>query len=474
MAEQQRQEGVFQERRAAKRKIAKFTMFYKIAGRPDAVTRTALTANVSSQSVLFDTDEPLPVGTKIEAEIVLPGFSRPLRFVGTIHRTQELRFRETGKAFHQQVVLFDEIAKEYQDILERYVQIIDIDTILRLGLKKGATDIHLVANQPPVFRIQGELIPMDATPIPPASLKKIITALMNERQRETFERELELDMSYMLPEGKRFRVNVHLEKGNEEAAFRVIPSQIQSIAELGLPKVVEDLARRKHGLVIVTGPAGSGKSTTLASMIDLINSERRAMIICIEDPIEYMHKPRESIVKQREVGVDTLSFAEALKHALRQDPNVIMVGEMRDLESISMAIAAAETGHLVLATLHTADTIECLNRIIDVYPAAQQAQIASQLSACLEGVISQILLPHKDGKRMVVATEVMVVTPAVSNIIRTRKLEQLYTFIESGAQFGMHTMDESLARLIRSGSIEPSQALGFAKNPARFAGGTVY
>lgn len=457
-----------EEKRRAKRKAARFVMRYRISGSAESIPKISTTVNVSSQSVLFESAEPLALGTKIEAELVVPSMAMPIPFKGSVKRAEVLTEAISGRRRYLHAAVFENIAREYQEALERFVQVIDIDSILRTAVKRNASDVHLVAGQPPVLRIQGELIALDAPPMPAQSVRKMITSIMNDRQKEAFEKDLELDLSYMIPEGTRFRVNLHLEKSNLEAAFRVIPARILTVEELGLPPIIEELARKKKGLVMVTGPAGSGKSTTLAAMVDLINRERKCMVISIEDPIEYVHKSKESIIKQREVGADTLSFANALKHALRQDPNVILVGEMRDLESISMAITAAETGHLVLATLHTPDTIECINRIVDVYPAEQQGQTVSQLTACLEGIVSQILLPRKDGKGRVVATEVLIMTSAIRNLIRSRKTEQVYSYLESGAQAGMHTMDDSLLRLLKEGLIDADQALGFAKSPVRF------
>lgn len=458
---------LFRERRVARRKRARFTMRYKIVGE-DAPFRIATTLNVSSESVLFEAVEQIPLGARIEAEIVVPSTTRAIQFKGSIKRIEKVETSFSAKDKFLHAVAFDEIEREFKEALERFVQVTDIDSILRLAIKKEASDVHLVANQPPVFRILGELVPVDTAPLPAGSLRKMILSIMTERQRVSFEQNLELDFSYLLTEGTRFRVNVHLEKGNTEAAFRIIPVQIKTVAELGLPPIVEELARKRKGLIIVTGPAGSGKSTTLAAMVDLINRERRCMVISIEEPIEYVYKSKASIIKQREVGLDTLSFASALKHTLRQDPNVILVGEMRDLESISMAITAAETGHLVLATLHTADTVECINRIIDVYPAEQQSQVASQLTASLEGIIAQLLLPRKDGEGRVVATEVLLITPAVRNLMRTRRYDQIYSYIESGSQYGMQSMDDSLLKLVQSDLIDLEVAMGFAKTPSRF------
>ena len=283
-----------------------------------------------------------------------------------------------------------------------------------------------------------------------------------------FETELELDLSLYIPNISRFRVNVHLQRGNVEAAFRVIPSKIKTVEELGLPDVVSDLARKPNGLVLATGPTGMGKSTTLSAMVDLINSERRALIISIEDPIEYVHANKKSIVKQREVGSDTKTFSNALKHALRQDPDVILVGEMRDLETISTAITAAETGHLVLSTLHTPDAPQTIDRLIDIFPPHQQKQIMVQLAGCLQGVICQQLLPKKDGKGRVVACEVMVGTPAVRSLIREQKTEQLATVIQTSAQHGMITFDKTMKKLFNDGLIDKETVEFMAKDKGEF------
>ncbi|OGX11952.1 MAG: type IV pili twitching motility protein PilT [Omnitrophica bacterium RIFOXYB12_FULL_50_7] len=347
------------------------------------------------------------------------------------------------------------------------MQSVDVNSILRLAIKTKASDIHFVANQPYFFRIHGELVPSGSFPITPEDLREMILSMLTPQGKEEFEKNLELDFSFAIPEGNHFRVNVHLERGNLEAALRVIPIEIKTISELGLPPVVEELTKKKKGLIIVTGPAGSGKTTTQAAMIDAINKQSASLIISIEDPIEYVHECKRSIVKQREVGADTLSFANAIKHSLRQDPNVIFIGEMRDLESISMALTAAETGHLVLTTLHTIGAAESMHRMADVYPPEQQFQIFSLLSTCLEGVISQILLPRKDGKGRVLATEVLIATPAVKNLIRTGKIEQISSYFETGAESGMHSLDSSILKLFKNGLIDEQTALSFARNQDR-------
>lgn len=421
------------------------------------------TSDISSASVSFHSSNSIAIGAKIDAELIIPTLSKAIKFKGSIKRIEKL---EEDNFLY--AVVFEEMDKQDKNILERYVQVYDLDSIMRLANKRNASDVHLVVNQPPLFRIEGDLIPLDAIPLTADDIKKMVLSIMTEKQKSLFEQNLELDFSFITSDGIRFRINIHLEKGNLEAALRIILENIRSVLELGLPPIVEELSRRKRGLVIVSGPAGSGKSTTLATMIDVINNEKRSMVISIEDPIEFIHKPKKSIIKQRQVGSDTLSFANALKHTLRQDPNVIFVGEMRDLESISMSITAAETGHLVLTTLHTPDTVECVNRITDVYPGEQQNQVRSQLAACLEGIITQLLLPRKDGKGRIVATEVLVATSAIRNLIRSKKLEQIYSYIQAGEQYGMHTMDDSILKLVEEGIVDIEVAKEYVKNPAKF------
>ncbi|MFH1406622.1 MAG: type IV pilus twitching motility protein PilT [Candidatus Omnitrophota bacterium] len=343
----------------------------------------------------------------------------------------------------------------------------DLDKLLSLAVKKNASDVHLVAGRPPIFRIDGELAPLDHEVISSEDIKNMVFGMLNDKQKKIFQDTLELDISYMLSDKTRFRVNLHIEKGNITVAMRHIPHFVQNIQQLGLPESVGDLARKLMGLVIVTGPAGVGKSTTLAAMIEIINKERKCMVISIEDPVEYIHESSRSIVKQREVGTDTLSFANALKHVLRQDPNVILVGEIRDLESISMAITAAGTGHLVLTTLHTPDAVGAVNRIIDAYPPEKQYQVRAQLAECLEGVVAQILLPKKGKAGRVAATEVLLATQAVRHLIRTGATNQLYSLIQTGSKLGMQTMDDSLAALIRKGLVEKDVAMAYAKDKIR-------
>lgn len=344
----------------------------------------------------------------------------------------------------------------------------EIRDLLITCIKEGASDLHLTENEPPIIRIDGRLKRTQFPPINREEAKKIIYTVLTNSQKEMFEKERELDFSLALSGMDRFRVNVHLQKGSVEAAFRRIPLRIPTMEELGLPPIIKDLARKPNGLVLVTGPTGVGKTTTLAAVIDLINNERECLIVCIEDPIEFVHTNKKAVIKQREVYADTHSFAEALRHTLRQDPNVIVVGEMRDLETISTTLTAAETGHLVLATLHTPDAPQTIERIIDVFPPHQQQQVKLQLSDCLQAVISQLLLPRTGGQGRVLGCEIMVATPGIRNLIREQEIEQIPTLMQTGAQFGMKTMDKSLRELYRLGQISIDTALSKVKNPEEF------
>lgn len=344
----------------------------------------------------------------------------------------------------------------------------ELKDLLKVTIEKDASDLHLTEDTAPVIRLDGRLKLLDYPPTDKDQLKKIIYSVLTETQIKKFEQDKELDFSLAVEDLDRFRVNVHFQRGSIEAAFRRIPLYIPSIKELGLPKAIMDFARKPNGLVLITGPTGSGKTTTLASMMNIINEERECMVIGIEDPIEYIHSNKKAVIKQREVYSDTNSFSEALKRCLRQDPDVIVVGEMRDLETISTALTAAETGHLVLATLHTPDAAQTIERIIDVFPPHQQQQVRLQLSASLQGISSQVLLPRAEGKGRVLASEILVATPAIRNLIRERSVEQIPTAIQTGMQYGMQTMDGSLKLLVQEGIITYEDALVHVKNQDEF------
>ena len=354
---------------------------------------------------------------------------------------------------------------------------IPVPELLAALLELGGSDLHLTAGTPPTVRVHGELERLEKYPsLSPRSLQGMIYAILPQKLRERFEQELELDMSYSLPGQARFRVNVYMQRDALGAAFRLIPFEIKKLDELGLPAVVADLARFPRGFVVVTGPTGSGKSTTLAGMVDVVNEERAGHIMTVEDPIEFLHKHKRCIVNQREVGADTHGFGQALKHVLRQDPDVILVGEMRDLETISTAITAAETGHLVFATLHTQDAPQTIDRIIDVFPPHQQQQVRVQLATTLQGVVTQQLLQTADGKGRVVASEVLMTTPAIRNLVREGKVHQIYSAMQAGGRFGMQTMDMSIAGHVKAGRISQQTAFERCHDPEeleRLVGGSL-
>ena len=330
-----------------------------------------------------------------------------------------------------------------------------INELLVQMMDTGASDLHLTSGAKPTIRVRGELGPLDDNypVLTPPVLQRSLYAMMSQKQRERFETDLELDFAYSVPGRARFRVNVYRQREALGAAFRLIPYEIKPLEALGIPPSVNNFAGLPRGMVLVTGPTGSGKSTTLAGIIDLANRNRREHIMTVEDPIEFLHRHKNCIVNQREVGEDTKSFASALKHALRQDPDIILVGEMRDLETISVALTAAETGHLVFATLHTQDAAQTIDRVIDVFPSEQQQQVRVMLAGAIQGIVCQTLCKTRDGRGRVVATEVLVATPAIRNLIREGKTHQIYSAMQAGAQHGMHTLDQHLAELVRTNQI---------------------
>ena len=353
---------------------------------------------------------------------------------------------------------------------------LDFASVLRRMVDMRASDVHLSPGFPPAVRVRGRITPLDGhPPLTPQDTREVVYSLLNDSQRKRFENEQQLDLAYSIPNVARFRVNVFFQRGAISAAFRHIPDKIETLSSLGLPNVLEEFCRKPRGFVLVTGPTGSGKSTSLASMVDLINEEREEHILTIEDPIEFMHRHKKCIVNQREIGADATDFSKALKSALREDPDVILVGEMRDIETISTALTAAETGHLVFATLHTQSTAQTVDRIIDVFPAEQQHQVRMQLSIALQGIVTQQLLPTADGASRVVACEVLIPTPAIRNLIREGKTHQIYSAIQTSGSTGMQTMDGHLAQLVRQGKITRPMADQRASIPEelnRLLGGT--
>ncbi len=342
----------------------------------------------------------------------------------------------------------------------------DFADLLLDVISRNASDLHLTAGAPPMIRVRGRLVPIDGYPkLSTTDTREIVYGILSNDQRQRFETDWQLDFAYSVPGHARFRVNAYMQRAAIGAAFRLIPAQIISIDELGLPSSTHEFIKKPRGFVLVTGPTGSGKSTSLAAMVDAINATREEHIMTIEDPIEFLHAHKKCIVNQREIGADAQSFEMALKGALRQDPDVILVGEMRDLETISIALTAAETGHLVFATLHTQSAAQTIDRIIDVFPPHQQGQVRVQLSVALQGVMTQQLLPTADGASRVVAAEVLVPTPAVRNLIREGKTHQILSAMQTGSNVGMQTMDTALAQLVRAGKITQRLAEARSSTP---------
>ena len=343
---------------------------------------------------------------------------------------------------------------------------LSIQNFLEYVIKRGATDLHISSDSPPLMRVDGQLTPLPFPALTANETKNLCYSLLTDSQRHRFEEDNELDFSFGIRGLSRFRGNLFVQKGTVGGAFRSIPYEVRGLADLGLPPVVAELTKLPRGLVLVTGPTGSGKSTTLASMVDKINRERHEHIVTIEDPIEFVHEHGKCLVNQREVFADTHAFSDALRHVLRQDPDIVLIGEMRDLETVASALTVAETGHLVLSSLHTNTAVQTINRIIDIFPSNQQPQIRAQLSLILQGVVSQQLLPRADGHGRVLAVEVMIPNPAIRNLIREEKIHQIYSQLQVGQlKFGMQTMSQSLVDLYQRRLISHEEALGHATEP---------
>ncbi len=342
----------------------------------------------------------------------------------------------------------------------------DFADLLLEVIERNASDLHLTAGAHPTVRVRGHLQPLEEYPVlTTEQTREIVYSILTNDQRQRLETDWQIDFAYAIPGRARFRVNAYFQRSAIGAAFRLIPFSIKTVEELGLPVVLHELAKKPRGFVLVTGPTGSGKSTSLAAVVDEINATREEHIMTVEDPIEFLHGHKKCIVNQREIGSDAQSFAAGLKAALRQDPDVILVGEMRDLETIHTALTAAETGHLVFATLHTQDTPQTIDRIIDVFPASQQQQVRVQLSVALQGIVTQQLLPTADGAGRVAACEVLLATPAIRNLIREGKTHQIYSSLQTGASLGMQTMDAALATLVRQGKITQKLAESRSSTP---------
>ncbi len=424
----------------------------------DSKPKEGLVRNISLTGLIIKgVDEAVPISSDLEINIYSPRLMAPIKVKGKV-----VRIEEEEKLYNYGVAFVD-LIPEHKEIISHWARVEGIDRILSIAVKHQASDVHLVSGQPPVMRVFGELHNMGDVVISPQEIQDLVYSILNEKQKKQFEELLELDMLYVNDYG-RFRVNVHKEKNQMGAVIRYIATEIKSIKELSLPTVIADLALKPNGLIIVAGPMGSGKSTTMAAMIDLINREKKKVVVSLEEPIEYLYKSRKSLIIQREVGIDTHSFVSALKHVVRQDTNVIMIGELRDIDSISFAISAAETGSLVLTTLPTSDVISTINRILDVFPPEQQSFIRTRLSEVLRGIICQMLLPRVDVKGRVVATEVLVTNAASCNIVRKGNLEDLRSIVETGSKMGMHTMKTSIESLYDQGKISHEDYQAYLSN----------
>ncbi len=340
-------------------------------------------------------------------------------------------------------------------------QQVNLHQLLKAMIEKGASDLHITTGTPPQLRIDDSLVPLRLPPLAPVDTQRLCYSVLTEDQVNHFERTSELDLSFGVKNLARFRANIFMQRGAVAGAFRAIPFKILTFEELGLPAIIADLAQRPRGLILVTGPTGSGKSTTLAAIIDKINSETRQHIMTVEDPIEYLHPHKLCVVNQREVGTDTMSFKDALKYVLRQDPDVVLIGELRDLETMEAALTIAETGHLVFATLHTNSAVQAINRIIDVFPAHAQPQVRAQLSFVLQGIVTQLLMPRAGAPGRVLAMEILIPNPAIRNLIREDKVHQMYSAMQTGqGQSGMQTLNQSLAALYQRRLITLDEAMG--------------
>lgn len=413
--------------------------------------------DISTNGIQIELENPLPLNTRVKLTFTLPKLENPIQVIGKVVRIEELK----NKKFNIGIV-FEEIKNENREQILKRIELMDIMNLLQLTAQRKASDLHLTYNRPPILRLHGHLVPLEMENLETMELRNMIYSILTDEQITRFEKFKELDFAFSPNPDLRFRVNVHVQRGNVEATFRVIMPDIRSLHELGLPSVLEELALLKKGIVVIAGPTGSGKTTTLAAMVDLINRKREAVIICLEDPIEYIHKNINSIIKQREIGTDTLSFSVALRRALRQDPDVILVGELLDAETVRTVVTAAETGHLVLTSLHAPDTVQAIDRLISIFPPQQRHQACVQLANSLQGIITQFLLPKKDRETRVLATEVMISTDAIRNHIREGQTIQIPSAIQTGARYKMHTMSECIKRLFYSNIISRETAIDYS------------
>jgi twitching motility protein PilT len=424
--------------------------------------KTAVSHDLSPEGVYFELDELLPLKSEINVKFQLPHSESLVSATIRVIRVETVENGVVG-------AVFSRLSPADKEQIKLLVERLDINRLLDLTIKKGASDLHLLAEQPPFLRINGELEAIEGQILHANEIPQLVFSMMNQDQINAFEREKELDFGIQYDLSTRFRVNVHQQRGYVEAAIRLIESKSFSFDELHIPDAVKDLARHKDGLILITGPTGSGKTTTIAAMVGLINQERKVVIITLERPIEYVHKNEKSIIKQREIGVDTSSFSVALKSSLRQDPNVIVIGEMDDAETVRTAIVAAEAGYLVIATFHAPDTIQAVDRLVSMFPAENRKQILAQLSNCLRGVIAQALLPRKDKKGRILASEVLIANDAVKRIVRKDELFHLANVMQTGSNFRMQLMPDVIRDYLEQNLIDTDTAMFHSQELSKFA-----
>ncbi len=426
------------------------------AGKTTGPINPASTIDLSTKGVLLRTQQTLEMGTILRIQIQVPWTKGELYATGRIVRVEEEEFAQR----YLLGVSFDHIEPVQQVEFLTRMETFDLQRLLQALVKQRGSDLHLTTGQPPIARVGDHLVPLNWPPFKPGEIRAIIYGIMSQKQIETFEEQRELDFAYSLSLSERFRFNLHWQRNQVETAIRVIPSHVSSAEKLGIPSAVVEWTRSPNGLILIAGPTGAGKTTTLNSLVHTINQEREAVIICLERPIEYVHQNIKSVIKQREIGTDTLSYAEAVRRALRQDPNIIVVGEIEDAETAQIVLNAAESGNLVMASFHAANTIQAIDRFLSLVSSQHRSQIALQLGNCLRGILTQYLLPREEisGAGRVLATEVFMPTDAARTYIRTNSLSQIYTVIETGAAHHMQTLEKSIRHLVAQGIVSEEVA----------------
>ena len=413
-------------------------------------TKTLIIRDISESGIYFNSDEIFPLGMECKVKFLLPNNNNNINATIKIVRVETLGLDEFYFG-----ASFSSISEIDKAVIRQLVERTNINNLLELVIKKNASDLHLLVNQSPIIRLNGELESLtDEKPFTPEEIKQLLYSLMNKQQIRIFEKDKELDFGIQYNARSRFRVNLHQQKGFLEATFRLINTREFSYKELNIPDIVKDLTRQREGLILITGPTGSGKSTTMSAMVDLINHERKAVIVTLERPIEYVHNNIKSIIKQREVGIDTNSFAAALKSTLRQDPNIIVVGELDDMETIATAFIAAEAGYLVIASFHAPNAIQAIDRLANIFPTEHRKKILNQISICLNAVIVQLLIPRTNKKGRVLACEVLIVNDAVKRNIRKDELVQISSILQTSKAFKMQSMTESIKKVYEDGIID--------------------